>query len=73
MCKRLLLSLLLIVLSAGCAKKVQPVTPQAPESTPLAHGWRDVHPPLKPTNIAAIGDIFWLCGTEETIASSSDG
>ena len=73
MYNRLLLSLFLIVLSVGCAKKVQPVNPQTPESTTSARGWRDVHPPFKPTNIAAIGSTFWLCGTEEMVASSADG
>jgi photosystem II stability/assembly factor-like uncharacterized protein len=62
---------LLALLTASCSKKVQPVTPQAPSALP--QGWVDVHPPLKPTGIAAISGTFWLCGSDETIASSSDG
>ena len=72
--KRLLLLLLIIVvLSISCAKKVQPVVPQAPVSSTTTRSWTEVHPPFKPTNIAAVSNTFWLCGPDEKIASSSDG
>jgi photosystem II stability/assembly factor-like uncharacterized protein len=71
--KRPLLLALLIVLSVGCTKKVQPAIPQAPAPAAAARSWTDVHPPFKPTNISTIRGAFWLCGPEEGIASSSDG
>ena len=70
--KRVPLSLLLIVLSVGCAKKIQPVPPQAPPAI-VERGWSDANPPFEPTDIAAVGGTFWLCGQKEMIASSSDG
>ncbi|MGA3200759.1 MAG: YCF48-related protein [Halobacteriota archaeon] len=71
--KRLPLSVLLIVLSVSCAKKVQPVIPQAPGAIAATRNWTEVHPPFKPTNMAAVRSAFWLCGPDEGIASSPDG
>ena len=61
-----------IALSIGCAKKVSAPIPQ-PAPAVASHGWTVVRPFLKPMNIAAAQDTFWVCGAEETIASSSDG
>jgi len=35
--------------------------------------WTQVQLPFRPVSIAASGDAMWVCGTNESIASSSDG
>jgi photosystem II stability/assembly factor-like uncharacterized protein len=35
--------------------------------------WARVNVPFRPLNITSVGDSFWSCGTNETIAVSSDG
>lgn len=72
MCKHAPLIFLLIALSIGCAKKVStPISQPAPDLA--SHGWTMVRPFLKPMSITATQDTFWMCGAEETIASSADG
>ena len=73
MSNRLVIPILLTILAVGCEKKIQKTTMQAPPPAPATLAWGEVHPPFKPTNITAMGKTFWLCGADETIASSSDG
>src|SRR6266481_6595946 len=61
----------LIVLSVGCAKKVPQPTQAAPGIA--VRGWSRVEPFPKPLDLSATRESFWVCGAEETIASSSDG
>jgi photosystem II stability/assembly factor-like uncharacterized protein len=65
------LVLFLIVLSVGCAKKVPQPTQAAPGIA--VRGWSRVEPFPKPLDLSATRESFWVCGAEETIASSSDG
>jgi photosystem II stability/assembly factor-like uncharacterized protein len=70
--KHALLLLLMIALSVGCAKKAPPTIPPVAPG-PATLGWTKANVLLKPTNITAVRRTFWVCGAEETIASSSDG
>ncbi len=68
-----LASLILLSLLCGCAvKKTRPTTPLAQPPVP-GRNWTEVSTPFPAANITAIGDIFWVCGADEMIASSSDG
>jgi photosystem II stability/assembly factor-like uncharacterized protein len=70
---------LAIMLLCGCgAKKAAtiPALPQAPATQPSASTgpqWREVSTPFPAADITAVGNVFWVCGVDEMIASSSDG
>ena len=74
------LILLLIALS-GCLTK-KPPTATGPSPTPMAQisrsasslsGWQEALTPHPAANITSAGKVFWVCGADEMIASSSDG
>ena len=70
--KPLCLLLSLFVLLAGCAKKVQQVPqPSAPAAAQKQLTTESLT--FEPTAITAVGDTFWICGENETIATSLDG
>ncbi len=71
-----------LVFSSSCAKKgATPKVPVPPSSSrsvaPTAQGanlhWEEVFTPFPAANITAQGNVFWVCGANEMIASSSDG
>jgi len=59
---KLIPALILVLLSCGLA--AQP---------PADRKWTEVSTPFPAANVVAVGDVFWVCGAEEMIASSSDG
>jgi photosystem II stability/assembly factor-like uncharacterized protein len=65
--------LLSIVMSGGAAKK--PVQTAQPALVPpnSISSWTKVAIPFKATQLTAVGDVFWACGDDEMIASSTDG
>jgi len=66
--------LILVGLIVGCAaKKKSAVSPQAPVSTTVTRNWAPAPTPFPAVNITAVGNVFWVCGADEMIASSSDG
>jgi len=71
-----------IVFSCSCAKKTTtakvPAVPSTGETIghPTAGaklGWTEVSTPFPAANITAQGNVLWVCGANEMIASSSDG
>jgi photosystem II stability/assembly factor-like uncharacterized protein len=59
---------------SGCAaKKPIPAAPPARVPTSLRSNWAKIAPPFRAANITAVGNVFWVCGDNEMIASSSDG
>jgi photosystem II stability/assembly factor-like uncharacterized protein len=64
----------------GCTRKKSmtqvpaPAQSAASESAPAVRlQWSDVSTPYPVADITAVGNVFWICGAEEMIASSSDG
>lgn len=67
-------AVLLDVLMSGCAaKKPIPTALPAQVPAPVTSNWARVTPPFKAANITSVGEVFWVCGENEMIASSSDG
>ena len=69
---------LAINLLCGCAaeKTAAPAVAQVPATKPLATSapqWNEVSTPSPAGDITAVGNVFWVCGADEMIASSSDG
>jgi photosystem II stability/assembly factor-like uncharacterized protein len=66
---------MLIVVWCGCAdKRIQPVVPvRQSAATTLQKTWREQTVPFRAVNITALGNVFWICGADEMIASSIDG
>lgn len=58
------LALILLLFSYVAAAQNQP---------PADRKWTEVSTPFPAANVVAVGDVFWVCGTDEMIASSSDG
>jgi len=59
---------------SGCAaRKPVPAVPLAQEPTAVTSRWTKSDLPFKAVTITAVGDVFWVCGENEMIASSSDG
>jgi len=76
----LLIGTLLLALLCGCSAKKTPATPpiaQAPSISPSSiateQRWTEVSTPSPATDITVVGSVFWICGADEMIASSSDG
>lgn len=65
---RILIALALIGLTGGCATKKQPSVAPQTQAT-----WSKASIPVPITNVTAVGNVFWACGADETIASSADG
>lgn len=65
------LALLLLVL-LSCAGDMNAARP-AKDDLSTDRKWTEVSTPFSAANITAVGDVFWVCGTDEMIASSSDG
>lgn len=60
---------------SGCHRNVVTTPPQsAPQSASQQHPaeWQSVDFAFRVLNITSAGNSFWICGTEETIAVSSD-
>jgi photosystem II stability/assembly factor-like uncharacterized protein len=56
---------------SGCHRNVVTVAPQsAPQQHPAE--WHAVDLAFRVWNITSVGNSFWICGTEETIAVSDD-
>jgi hypothetical protein len=74
-----LVAMLAMIPLCGCgAKKTAtvPALPQAPATQPSASTgpqWSEVFTPFPAADITAVGNVFWVCGVDEMIASSSDG
>jgi len=67
-------SLLLgIPVSGYAAQKNAAALPPPPEPTAVTSSWSKAVVPFKAIRITAVGDVFWVCGDNEMIASSSDG
>jgi hypothetical protein len=70
----LLAALILSSLISGCARRQTPsVASQAPAAPDVARSWGTPFSPFRAENIIALGNVFWICGHDEMIASSSDG
>jgi len=66
--------LILVSLLCGCAvRRNPPINPQAQPPAVAARAWTEVSTPFPAANITAVGSVFWVCGADEMIASSSDG
>jgi hypothetical protein len=63
----------------GCSSKkpAAPTVAQAPASAPAPTTteprWTEVSTPSPAVDVTAVGNVFWICGADEMIASSSDG
>jgi hypothetical protein len=73
-------AILAISLLCACAAKKTSIaapTPQAPQASSSAAttalAWTEVSTPFPAADITAVGNVFWVCGADEMIASSSDG
>lgn len=55
-------ALILVLLSCGLTAQ-----------TPADRRWTEVSTPFPAANVVAVGDVFWVCGADEMIASSFDG
>lgn len=63
--------------SVGCARKgvtsaAPPIT-KRPVSAANKPQWVESSTPFPATNITAVGNVFWICGANEMVASSADG
>jgi len=46
----------------------------AVEHSPLTDSnWSTIDTPFRPVNATAVGNVIWVCGTNEMIVSSADG
>jgi photosystem II stability/assembly factor-like uncharacterized protein len=75
-----LAAILLVGLLCGCAGKKTAVAPPAPQPPAAERSpsttelvWSEVFTPAPAADITAVGNVFWVCGADEMIASSSDG
>jgi len=73
-------AILAISLLCACAARKTPVGPSTPQppaasSSPAPNplAWTEVSTPFPAVDITAVGNVFWVCGVDEMIASSSDG
>ena len=73
-------AILLISLLCGCAARKSPIAPPTPQPqaaspspVPAALAWTESSTPFPAADITAVGNVFWVCGADEMIASSSDG
>lgn len=60
---------------AGCHRNVVTTSPQSPSPPTLGRHpaeWHSVDVAFRVLDIKSVGDSFWICGTEETIAASND-
>lgn len=70
---------ILVGMLCGCSSKkaVAPSVAQAPAPAPsptmTEPRWTEVSTPSPAVDITAVGNVFWVCGADEMIASSSDG
>src|ERR1039458_5990307 len=55
----------------GLAAKIADAVPAS--AGPLEAAWTVRATPSPAADIVAVGNVFWVCGAEEMIASSSDG
>jgi photosystem II stability/assembly factor-like uncharacterized protein len=72
-------AIILVGLLCGCSSK-KAAAPQiaqapapAPSPAPTEPVWTEVSTPSRAADITAVGNVFWVCGVDEMIASSSDG
>lgn len=74
-------AVLLLIVLCGCLKKA-PITTTVPapaaatqtsQAVSLSSGWQEVSTPRPAATVTSVGNVFWVCGTDEMIASSSDG
>lgn len=72
-------SMILLGLLCGCSAKKTAAPPlaqapaPAPSPTTSELRWTEVSTPSPAADITAVGKVFWICGVDEMIASSSDG
>jgi hypothetical protein len=74
----LLAGIVAISMLGGCERhRMAPAPPSPPaisqSSTAQPFGWTEVFTPSPAVDITAVGNVFWVCGVDEMIASSSDG
>lgn len=65
--------LLLLVACLGCAAEKRLRSPARAPASAETLKWSVVETPAPAADIAAVGKVFWICGADEMIASSSDG
>ena len=71
--------LLIALISCCAAGQTMPASPAtqasaaAPTPAAAANVWTKAAIPFKPVRLTAVGNVFWACGDDEMIASSSDG
>jgi len=67
-------SVFLSILISGCAAQTAvPAGPPNEVTTTVTSTWNKAAIPFKAAGVIAVGDVFWVCGDNEMIASSSDG
>jgi len=76
----LLPGILLIGLLCGCATRKATTAPlpqqpaaTSPSTATIGPQWTEVFTPFPAADITAVGSVFWICGANAMIASSSDG
>jgi photosystem II stability/assembly factor-like uncharacterized protein len=70
-----ILSVILSMLAIRCAAQEPPAvaTESAEPPTAVASSWSNASTPSQAVNVIAVGDVFWICGANEMVASSTDG
>jgi photosystem II stability/assembly factor-like uncharacterized protein len=64
--------LLGVLISACAAQTTAPSAPVNQTQTAVTGIWSKATIPFKATSVIATGEVFWICGENEVIASSSD-
>jgi len=67
------MAIILVGLLSGCAAKRRPVAAPQVQLPQVGARWSRASIPFRAAYVTAVGNVFWACGADETIASSADG